>query len=157
MRGNNNNSSSVTKMLNYEQKWQTRSMSSFEAASKRQGQHNITRLSISRSRRTSPKLFNFLDNVSEAKSMSRETLTRLSKCRQKASIPPISDPKCAASGKWRTDNGGPCKASGMCPQRNQSECAGCNLPLKGAIGITVTFREGASLGRRLISFSFLFV
>ena len=106
MRRNNNNSSSVTKMLNYEQKWQTRSMSSFEAASERQGQNNITQLSVSRSRRTSPKLFNFLDNVSEAKSMSRETLARLSKCRQKSSVPPISDPKCAASGKWRGRQGG---------------------------------------------------
>ena len=30
-----------------------------------------------------------------------------------------------------SDNGGPCHASGSCPQKPQSGCAGCNLPLKG--------------------------
>eukprot|EP01050_Picozoa_sp_SAG11_P001294 SAG11_NODE_55_length_19449_cov_28.630135_3_plen_450_part_00 len=30
-----------------------------------------------------------------------------------------------------SDNGGPCMASGTCPQRPQSSCACCNLPLKG--------------------------
>ena len=30
-----------------------------------------------------------------------------------------------------SDNGGPCHASGTCPQKPQPECAGCNLPLQG--------------------------
>ena len=30
-----------------------------------------------------------------------------------------------------SDNGGPCHASGSCPQKAQSTCAGCNLPFRG--------------------------
>ena len=66
-----------------------------------------------------------------------------------------------------SDNGGPCHASGTCPQKNQALCAGCNLPLQGYKhslyegGIrTAAFVAGAGLGvvpRRVMDDSEAFI
>ena len=99
-----NRTSQTKQMLDYEQNWKKGTAGvSWNGTSSRRGSMDSRNSLRSRS---SPKLFNFLDNEHPPPFMSRETLLRLSAPRKYRKPPPLNNIPCEASGRWKGRQGG---------------------------------------------------